>query len=200
MRASTIISTATILGSHLALGAALPVQQVEERGLTPSLPKLTDPSFDTSECLWKSEDGFYVAFIALIPGGDSANFKKALKGNSACNSYSQYHDEMVGAKAGTLLSTFWASDFCTADDITKIINKAGGQTINCNKYDSKEAGGPDPDALLAEMWEDGDDGEDGTFKRDTTTVADGIFGVLTTNGTMPTVPAAFVGKPHPTLP
>jgi len=173
MHAFTIASAAAILATS-ASAAALPVAapvtpNLAARGLMPKLQPSSNAALDTPTCMWQSEDSLYVAFLALVPGVSSDAFHKAAKSDSACSGLSQYQGVEVGAKGTTLATVFWASDFCTADRVSKIIKKAGGGNIAC-KDAKKEETDVGPDALLAETFEGAEDGPEAELiKRDAET-------------------------------
>ena len=193
MFTTSIILSALLAGSQLVNAAAIPAT---------TLPASTSSirardNADTPLCYWNSAEGFFVAFVVVMPnwlGNNyslrSANdaFKAKLSGNSACSGFSQYQSGITGnaptngpGQNTTTMAGFWASDFCTADQVSKIIHQTTGTYIACSKYGA-DGTNPHLPEVENEPFESAEPSEVDTIEKRAITLS------ATTSGDLPSTP------------
>ncbi|KAL9091083.1 MAG: hypothetical protein Q9165_005010 [Trypethelium subeluteriae] len=109
---------------------------------------------DVQYCAWsESVAGAANQWLVLIPqyrwpydfSTSWNDFRGSLERWGGCAGYSGWQSGSVGAYNTTYWAGFLASQFCTAYDVTQIINETtGGVTFGCSQY-SDSSPGTDPD-------------------------------------------------------
>ncbi|KAL9063848.1 MAG: hypothetical protein Q9157_008064 [Trypethelium eluteriae] len=74
------------------------------------------------------------------------DFRGSLERWGGCAGYTGWQAGSVGAYNTTFYAGFLASKFCTAYDVSQIINETtGGVTFGCSQYTDSDGSGTDPD-------------------------------------------------------